>query len=294
MSWLAALGLALALCPPPDPARNRLRWLADSRLARSALPQAAAGLRPAAGLGLAAGLGSAAGRRRVRAVLAGVRWQTKAGVLAVVAGTAGWVACPGKPLLAVLAAVSAWTLCWCGQLLVAERGGDRDRAALAAAAGALAEEYAAGAGLGPAFRSAAPAAGRFASMLAEAGVLIDFGAEPRPALGREPLLAPLAAACTLAARSGASIGSLLAGVRADLAAERATRAAVRAAVAGPRSSALLLAGLPAVGLVLGAAMGDRPAQVLLDTTAGSVVLTAGVLLDLLGLVWTLLLTRQSP
>ena len=280
--WLTALGLALALCPLPDPARGRLRWLAGSRLIGPITPRPVAGRR------------SPAGSRLTWTVLAGAPWQARAGAIAVGATAAICLICHGNPLLAATAAASGWTLCWCGQLLVVERAGDRDRAALAAAAGALAEEYAAGAGLGAAFRSAAPAAGRFGGMLAEAGVLSDFGAEPRQALGREPSLAPLAVACTLAARSGASIGSLLAGVRADLAAERAVRAAVHAAVAGPRSSALLLAGLPAVGLAMGAAMGGQPARVLLGTTAGSVVLTVGVLLDLLGLVWTLLLTRQSP
>ncbi|HJQ03735.1 MAG TPA: type II secretion system F family protein [Jatrophihabitans sp.] len=281
MSWLAALGLTLALCPPPDPARDRLRWLAGSRLIDSLrLPSA--------------GAGPAFGRRRAWTVLAGIRWEVRAGVLAAVAAAAAWIACHGNPLLVGVAAVSGWTLCWCGQLLAAERAGGRDRVALAAAAGALAEEYAAGAGLGIALRSAASAAGRFGSMLAEAGLLIDYGAEPQPALGREPLLAPLAAACTLATRSGASIGSLLAGVRADLVAERATRSAVQTAVAGPRSSAALLAGLPAVGLAMGAAMGGHPVRVLVGTPAGSVVLTVGVLLDLLGLIWTLRMTRQRP
>ena len=110
-----------------------------------------------------------------------------------------------------------------------------------------------------AFRSAAPAAGRFGSALVEAGALAEVGAEPQQALGREPLLAPLAVACALSARSGASMAALLAGVRADLVADRDTRAAVHAAVAGPRASALLLAGLPVLGLLMGAALGADPA-----------------------------------
>jgi tight adherence protein B len=198
------------------------------------------------------------------------------------------------PVLSVPAALVGWTLGWGWHLVAAERAANADRAAISAAIAALADEYAAGAGLGPAFRSAAPAAGRFDSVLVEAGLLAEVGAEPQQALSREPLLAPLAVACALSARSGASMAALLAGVRADLVADRDTRAAVHAAVAGPRASALLLTGLPVLGLLLGGALGADPARVLLRTPAGAGALTAGVLLDLLGLVWTLLLTRERP
>jgi tight adherence protein B len=278
---LAALGLALLLQPAADPTLNRLRWLAGTRLPRPGPSGPAAAGRP-----------RQHASRRAWTVLTRLPWQARAA--SVAAATAITLACcRTAPLLVGAAGLGGWTLCWCWQLLAVEHTADRDRVVLAAAVGALAEEYAAGAGLGAALRSAAPAAGRFGTALVEAAVLADFGAEPQQALGREPLLAPLAVACALAARSGASITSLLAGVRADLAADRATRSAVHAAVAGPRSSALLLAGLPAIGLGMGAAMGADPARVLLRTPAGSVVLTAGVLLDLLGLVWTLLLTRQA-
>ncbi len=279
MISLAALGLALLLAPTVDQAAGRLRWLAgSSRLAG-----------PVAGSGRLAG---SAGLRRVLDSLAGLPWPLLASLLALVAAVGVLVGGLRYPVLSVPAALAGWILGWCWHLVAAERRAVADRAAVSAAIAALTDEYAAGASLGAAFGSAAPVAGRFRSVLIEAAVLADVGAEPQTVLGREPLLAPLAVACALSSRSGASMTALLAGVRTDLIADRDTRAAIRAAVAGPRASALLLAGLPMLGLLMGAALGADPARVLLRTAAGAAALTAGVLLDLLGLVWTLLLTRE--
>lgn len=276
---MAALGLALLLIPAVDPAVARLRWLAGS----SRLVGPVASARPAVG---------ATTRRRVLAALADLPWPVAAGALASVGVAAVLTGGLRYPVLSVPAAVAGWTVGWCWQLVAAERAAAADRATISAAIAALADEYAAGADLAAALRSAAPVAGRFGAVLVEAAVLADLGAEPEGVLGRERVLAPLAVACALSANSGASMGVLLAGVRADLLADRDTRAAVRAAVAGPRASALLLAGLPVLGLLMGTALGADPARVLLRTAAGAGALTAGVLLDLLGLVWTLLITRD--
>jgi tight adherence protein B len=285
---LAALGVGLLLVPTADPAAGRLRWLATRvRLAGQGAPTGQ--VRPT---GAVAAAHPPQARRRVRTVLAGLPWPVPAGLVALVAALGVLATGLRYPVLSVPAALVGWTLGWCWHLVAVERAADADRAAIATAIAALADEYAAGAGLGAAFRSAAPAAGRFAPALVEAAVLAGLGAEPQQALSREPMLAPLAVGCALSARSGASMTALLAGVRADLMADRDTRAAVRAAVAGPRASALLLAGLPVLGLLMGAALGADPARVLLRTPAGAGVLTAGVVLDLLGLVWTLLLTRE--
>ena len=281
MIALAALGLALLLVPAVDPAAGRLRWLAGS--SRLAGPMTGSGPRVAA-----------IRRRRVLASLAGLPWPVLAGLLALVGALGVLAGGLRYPVLSVPAALTGWTLGWCWQVVAAERRAAADRAAISAAVAALADEHAAGAGLGPAFRSAAPAAGRYGPALVEAALLADVGAEPQRALNDEPLLAPLAVACALSTQSGASMTALLAGVRAELITDRDTRAAVRAAVAGPRASALLLAGLPVLGLLMGAALGADPARVLLHTPAGAAALTAGVLLNLLGLVWTLLLTRERP
>jgi tight adherence protein B len=209
----------------------------------------------------------------------------------LLAGLALLVGVPAGPIPAVLACLAGWTLASCGRRLADERSADRHRTALVAAVSALADEYAAGASTGAAFDRSAVVAGRFRVPLAEAGLLAGYGGEPADALAGVPALAPLAVACALVGRTGASLTQLLAGVRADLAADQASRRAIAAAVAGPRTSAMLLATLPAVGLAMGAGMGADPARVLLHSAVGLAALTAGVLLNLAGLVWTLRLTR---
>ncbi len=78
---------------------------------------------------------------------------------------------------------------------------------------------------------------------------------------------------------------MLARVAADLAAADMQRRTVAVALAGPRSSALLLSGLPLLGIALGAAMGARPVPFLLGDPLGRVLCCVGVLLDAAGLLW---------
>jgi tight adherence protein B len=96
----------------------------------------------------------------------------------------------------------------------------------------------------------------------------------------------IAHAWQLATALGVPIANVLARVDDDVQARRAQRRALAAALAGPRSSAALLAGLPVLGVVLGVAMGARPLHVLFNTTAGRLLLCAGVLLDATGVAWT--------
>lgn len=264
------LGTALLMLPKIDQTRQRLNWLAANRPGFVPVRPTNSG---------------------------GARWwqrlpvQWRATIIAVAAGLpTGWSA---GPVPGCLAGICGAALGWCWWSHRRERDVDRDQAALATAVGVLAEEYSAGATLGSAFRSSAPTAGRFAAALTQAGVLASYGAAPERALAADPALAPIAVACGLVGRTGASLIDLLAGIRSDLAADRATRRAVAAAVAGPRTSAILLATLPVVGMMMGMAMGVDPARVLLRTPVGLTALSVGVLLDLVGLAWTLRLTRRS-
>jgi tight adherence protein B len=75
---------------------------------------------------------------------------------------------------------------------------------------------------------------------------------------------------------------------ADLRAERE----ITAALAGPRASALVLAGLPVAGLLLAAGLGADPLEFFL-TVAGAATLVAGVTLDVLGVLWTRRLAAQA-
>jgi tight adherence protein B len=179
------------------------------------------------------------------------------------------------------------------RLLGSGRRSDRCRADLAAIVTVLRDEYAAGATIAAAFTAAAALPGRFRLALEHAATLARDGREVAPALTAEPRLAALAVACDLAGRNGAPLARSLAGVHAELVADQRTARAVRTALAGPRSSALLLAGLPLLGLAMGSAMGARPQRVLLHTGAGRLALVVGVALELAGLVWTLALSQRA-
>jgi tight adherence protein B len=79
----------------------------------------------------------------------------------------------------------------------------------------------------------------------------------------------------------------------DLRARHRHRSELRSATAGPRASAIVLAGLPLVGLAMGSGVGADPWGVLTTTPAGQVLLVLGVLLEVLGVVWTGRLTRRA-
>jgi tight adherence protein B len=267
---LLLLGAGVALAPAPAVAQRRLGWLAATRWDRPDRPL---------------------GRRMpvwlVPGSHAGWLGLVLVPVLGLVAGLAA------GPVPGVLAALTGWGLVRCTRLLSAERDDERRRTELAATVAALQDEYAAGATVAAAFTAAAANAGRFGPAVSRAAALARDGNDVAAALATEEQLAWLAVACDLVSRSGAPLGRLLAGVQADLAADRRTHRAVRTALAGPRSSALLLAGLPLVGVAMGAAMGAHPERVLLHTAAGLVALSAGVLLDLTGLAWALALSRRA-
>lgn len=97
--------------------------------------------------------------------------------------------------------------------------------------------------------------------------------------------AALAAAWSVCQRSGSSLAApvhrLAEGAAADLRIEREAEAALASA----RSSARLLAVLPAAGVLLGQVSGSGSLRVLLGTGVGQACLVAGTALDLAGLAW---------
>lgn len=99
-------------------------------------------------------------------------------------------------------------------------------------------------------------------------------------------LAPLRCAFDVAASTGAPLADLLARAADDLEAIEARRQRVTSLTAAPRSSAALLALLPVLGMVLGSSLGARPLHVLLIGGSGQALLLAGVVLDVLGVLWT--------
>ncbi|MBM4829477.1 MULTISPECIES: type II secretion system F family protein [Actinomycetes] len=178
-----------------------------------------------------------------------------------------------------------------------ERDGRAD--AVVALCGALAGELRAGRqpgeGLSAAARDSGGLGGHQAAVLAAA----RFGGDVPGALtaaARQPGaegLRGLAACWRVAVDQGAGLADGLDRLEAALRAERDQRADLRAQLSGARATAVMLAGLPLVGLALGAALGADPLHVLLHTPSGTVCLAAGGVLEGLGLWWALRIMRGA-
>ncbi|MEU9195017.1 type II secretion system F family protein [Streptomyces hundungensis] len=120
------------------------------------------------------------------------------------------------------------------------------------------------------------------------GALREAAKEP----GAEGL-AGVAACWQVAVDGGAGLASGLERLEGALRAEREQQEALRSELAGPRTTVLLLALLPALGLVLGTAMGAGPLRVLLHSAAGfGCLLVAGVL-EAAGVWWAARIVRAG-
>ncbi|TQN37750.1 tight adherence protein B [Blastococcus colisei] len=103
----------------------------------------------------------------------------------------------------------------------------------------------------------------------------------------------VSAGVRLSARTGCSLAAVVAAVEDDLRARERMRQELRTATAGPRASAMLLAGLPVLGLAMGNGVGADPWRVLTTTATGQVLLVLGVALELAGLTWSGHLVRRA-
>ncbi|MDT0568903.1 type II secretion system F family protein [Streptomyces sp. DSM 3412] len=120
------------------------------------------------------------------------------------------------------------------------------------------------------------------------GALADAARQP----GAEGLLG-LAACWRVAVDRGAGLAAGLDRLEGALRAERDQRADLRAQLAGARSTAVMLAGLPVLGLLLGTALGADPLHVVLHSTAGMGCLLVGAVLEGAGLWWALRIVRGA-
>ncbi len=101
----------------------------------------------------------------------------------------------------------------------------------------------------------------------------------------EPGLPGLAAAWTLARRFGLPMADVLEAARRDVEAGLSFGRRLRAKLAGPRASSVVLAGLPALCLLLGESMGAKPLHVLAGTVPGQLMLVVGAVLLWAGTAW---------
>ncbi|MFJ3922770.1 type II secretion system F family protein [Streptomyces sp. NPDC090022] len=135
----------------------------------------------------------------------------------------------------------------------------------------------------------------------EAGVLAAaaFGGDVAGALrqaAREPGaqgLAGMAACWRVSVDGGAGLAAGLERLEGALRAERDRQESLRAQLAGARSTAVVLALLPVVGLLMGTALGADPLRVLLHTPMGLGCLLVGGVLEVLGLVWCRRIVRAG-
>lgn len=176
-----------------------------------------------------------------------------------------------------------------------ERARTARAAEVVALCGAVVGELRAGAQPGQALTAAMrrTAAGPGAPGAAEAGVLAAaaFGGDVPGALrqaAREPGaegLAGMAACWRVSVDGGAGLAAGLERLEGALRAERDRQESLRAQLAGARSTVLVLALLPLVGLLIGTGLGADPLRVLLHTPMGWGCLLAGGVLEALGLLW---------
>ncbi len=229
--------------------------------------------------------------RRLRGRLRGEWWSLAAGlvlallgasVIPVVAGAAG------VPVLRRLRLAGE-----------ARRARERRGDAVIALCATLAGEVRAGRQPGEALLRAARDSGGLADAQAAVLAAARFGGDVPGALataarqpGAEGLLG-LAACWRVAVDQGAGLAAGLDRLDGALRAERDQRADLRAQLAGARATAVMLAALPVLGLLLGTAMGADPLHVLLHTGAGLGCLVLGGLLEAAGLWWAARIVRGA-
>ena len=266
------LALAVAVAPLPCWAAVRLRRVSGrSRWSSGSLPDVGA---RRLGLGLAL-LGAGGGA-----------W------LPVLVGRGG---------PAVLPAVAGALVAGAGGVVIAaEVGRRRQDAELRATAEALiglGDELRAGQRPASALASASTAVTHphVAAALGEAARVARVGDDVPAVLGAAgPVrFGLLAAAWVVSERSGASLADLVGRLEAEVQAETSQRQQVLAHLAGARATMAMLAALPVLGLTLTSGLGADPAGVLLGTGWGQAALVCGVLLDVVGVLWSLRILRVA-
>ena len=111
---------------------------------------------------------------------------------------------------------------------------------------------------------------------------------PAALRGGDPssLVRGVAACWEVAQGSGAGLASSLATLADSARETERIRGELRTGLAEPRATAIVLAALPGLGLLLGAGLGADPWSWLLGSGAGRVVLAAGLLLEVVGVLWS--------
>ena len=104
--------------------------------------------------------------------------------------------------------------------------------------------------------------------------------------GTRPALAQLAACWRVAAEAGTGLAPAVIRLAESARTAEDARVDLEGQLAGPRATARLLSGLPAIGIAFGLLLGSDPLGWLLGTGAGRLCLAVGLLLTAIGAGWT--------
>jgi len=164
---------------------------------------------------------------------------------------------------------------------------------------ALAAELRAGRPPGDALIAAAQHLPALGAQVAAAGRAISRGADVGTELetladgSGSRRLRSVAAAWAATARIGAGAADLFDRLGESFDADDRAAGELAAAAAGPKATMVVLALLPLIGLILGAATGLAPAHVLLHTHVGWALALAAAAFDLAGLLWVRRITAAA-
>lgn len=193
------------------------------------------------------------------------------------------------PAIAAGIVVAVWL--WRSRRSAAKRVEAAREAALGRALSVMVAEMSVGAPMVSACRAAAGEVDgdqpEVAATLARIAAHVELGGELDAGVvgDAQPAVRRLGDAWSISVRHGLPMVSLLEALHRDLAQRREFAARTDAGLAGPRATAMVLAGLPLLGLGLGQLMGAHPIGVLLGTPMGSVLLVVGVALAAAGVLW---------
>lgn len=279
-------GVAL-VCLAAAAALAGSRWHAGTRRARLVL--AAGG--GAVGAGPPPLRRMTDGLRRLRGRLRPEWWSLAAGLV---------LAALGDSVLPVVAGAAGVPVLRRARRAARARRAREDRQdAVIALCGVLAGEVRTGRQPGEALLCAAHDSGGLGEARAAVLAAARFGGDVPGALAaaaRQPGaegLRGLAACWRVAVDQGAGLAAGLDRLEGALRAERDQRCDLRAQLAGARATAVMLAGLPVLGLLLGVALGSDPLHVLLHTGPGLGCLLAGGVLECLGVWWVARIVRGA-
>jgi len=211
------------------------------------------------------------------------------------------VACVVPPSAAVALTVVSGTVAWRRHGAGRRARRASESAALQAALDVLAGELRAGAHPVVAFETAAAevsddvaSALRVVAAMARLGVDVAVGLDAAAARSAVPTYWSRLSACwELANRHGLAIATLMRTAHQDVVERQRFESRVAAGMAGARATAMVLAGLPVLGMALGQLVGAEPVRFLLSGGLGGGLLVVGSSLACAGLLWSDRITNRA-